>query len=289
MRVTAETLFHFTTSLKNLEGILSKKFKLSYCKEEYNLDYETHNSYYPMISFCDIPLSLASEHIRKYGSFGIGMTKEWGIRNKLNPVLHLEKGSLITKDIQDTMDSIVKLLESVTTILEKTRNSLPNVSNRTEKKEIIKAIENLISQMEDYPELISHSKNTGNTFINIYRYIKNYQGSLIRSGKTIRDYKFYDEREWRYVPALTDKTVRRWLTEEQYKNFRGDGPNKPLIDNITLSFSIEDIKYLIVKSKKEIPKLIKSIRKIDDLAKNPNEPDILTAKILTIEQLNNDF
>ncbi len=99
MQVTSDTLYHFTTSLKKLQSILSKKFRLTYCHEKYILDYETHDSFYPMVSFCDIPLSLAKDQIERYGSYAIGMTKEWGIKNNLNPVVYIEKDSLLAKDI----------------------------------------------------------------------------------------------------------------------------------------------------------------------------------------------
>jgi hypothetical protein len=43
---------------------------------------------FPMSCFCDIPLSRLSEHTDFYGQYGIGLTKEWGITNKLNPVVY---------------------------------------------------------------------------------------------------------------------------------------------------------------------------------------------------------
>jgi hypothetical protein len=56
-----------------------------------------------------------------------------------------------------------------------------------------------------------------------------------------------------------------------------------------LDFTSDDIKFLIVKSNKDIPKLIRSIHNIDNLSKNSNSADILTTRILTVEQLNKDF
>lgn len=79
------------------------------------------------------------------------------------------------------------------------------------------------------------------------------------------------------------------LTNDQFKQYRGLGKNKPFIDKINLPFNSSDIKYLVVKSSKEIPELIAAIRSIDNLTKNTNDTDILTTKIFTIEQLNNDF
>jgi hypothetical protein len=113
MQVTSETLFHFTTSLKNLQNILSKKFNLSYCHEKFILNNEDHDYYFPMISFCDIPLALAKDQIDKYGSYAIGLTKEWGIRNKLNPIVYLEKNSLLAQDIQDDIERLLNMVKVI--------------------------------------------------------------------------------------------------------------------------------------------------------------------------------
>jgi hypothetical protein len=91
------------------------------------------------------------------------------------------------------------------------------------------------------------------------------------------------------VPALNDNRVKQSLNADQFKKYRGLSRSKPFIENINLPFTSDDIKYLIVKSNKDIPKLIKAIKSIDNLTKNSNGSDILTTKILTIEQLNNDF
>jgi hypothetical protein len=61
-----------------------------YCLED--LTWYTHEvnfAGFPMVCFCDIPLSRISEHVDFYGEFGIGVTKEWGLSNKLNPVSYI--------------------------------------------------------------------------------------------------------------------------------------------------------------------------------------------------------
>ena len=54
------------------------------------------------------------------------------------------------------------------------------------------------------------------TILNLFRYTKNYQGRLTRKGKNIDDYRYSDEREWRYVP--TDKEIDLIITTEMYKD-----------------------------------------------------------------------
>jgi hypothetical protein len=270
MQVTSDSLFHFTTTLKNLQSILSQKFKLSYCKEEYKLGIGSHKNYFPMVTFCDIPLSLAKEHIKKYGCYAIGLTKSWGIEHKLNPVLYVEKSSLIAKDIDTNFDALKKALDSIIKI--------------EEKKEY--------SSDKDLGELAHQMLELKDGYLNVLRYLKNYEGSLIRNEKVIDpNYRFYDEREWRFVPEWKNEgEVKGYLSEGEYLKFRGPKTSsKPMIDGISLNFKALDIKYLIVKSNSDIPKLIRFINATDELTKNPDEADILTTKILTVDQLKSDF
>ena len=263
MQVTSDSLFHFTSSRKNLESILTKKFQLSYCKEEFTIVDETQSYHFPMVTFCDIPLSLTKDHIKKYGCYAIGLSKQWGVKNQLNPVIYVEKGSVIANDLKSTMHWLDKLVDEISKVQE----------TKTSVNGLVEAAEKMI-----------HSN------FNLLRYIKNYEGDLKRGTKPIKNYRFYDEREWRYVPAWDDKRVNPFLDEDEYKNYRGNKNSpKPLIDTVKLDFTANDIKYLIVKSNPDIPKLIRFIKAANELTSNPNEADVLATKIITVDQLINDF
>lgn len=103
-RIYSNAFFHYTTK-EGLLGILKEGFKASYCKEQFkdnagNLQYIG----IPMISFCDIPLSLISQILYGEGKYAIGMKRTWGIRKGLTPVLYYsnKENSMITKSISDS-------------------------------------------------------------------------------------------------------------------------------------------------------------------------------------------
>lgn len=48
-----------------------------------------------MVCFTDIPIELAGEHRKEYGSFGLEMKKEWGIKNGINPIDYMIKDTEI--------------------------------------------------------------------------------------------------------------------------------------------------------------------------------------------------
>src|SRR5689334_8614782 len=99
MAISSSALIHFTKQKSSLKGILQRGFHIFYCLENLNLDNRGKSRHYeaayPMVSFCDLPLSEVKNHIDKYGSYGIGLKKDWAIKNRLNPVLYFEKSSAV--------------------------------------------------------------------------------------------------------------------------------------------------------------------------------------------------
>ena len=105
-RLSPDSLFHFTPCLNNLLGILDKTFYPRYCYENFELTKRTTqliewvhliDAALPMVCFSDIPLSQLMSHIKIYGKYGLGMSKEWGRREGLNPVIYFNKNSHLAK------------------------------------------------------------------------------------------------------------------------------------------------------------------------------------------------
>jgi len=98
------TLFHFTKSLDVLKSILKSGFYPRYSLEDINwmgfqgVDFVA----FPVVCFCDIPLSRITDHVNFYGQFGIGMTQEWAKANRLNPVIYVSH----TSDVAEILKKV---------------------------------------------------------------------------------------------------------------------------------------------------------------------------------------
>ena len=91
MSARSNTFFHFTKDLNTLTKIISDGFWPKYCLED--ISWQKFNGYdffaFPMVCFCDIPITRIDEHVNFYGKYGIGMSREWGEKNGLNPVFYI--------------------------------------------------------------------------------------------------------------------------------------------------------------------------------------------------------
>ncbi len=54
---------------------------------------DTEHVAFPMVCFCDIPLSRVDDHVRFYGNFGVGLTKEWALSNGLMPLHYIARNT----------------------------------------------------------------------------------------------------------------------------------------------------------------------------------------------------
>lgn len=122
MRPKSNTLFHFTKSSEKLKLILKNGFWPRYCLEDIKwLGYEEFDYIaYPMVCFCDIPLSRISEHIDFYGGFGVGVTRQWAHANGLNPVLYTAGNNHIVDSFRELNDQSNEFREKEKTELAKT-------------------------------------------------------------------------------------------------------------------------------------------------------------------------
>jgi hypothetical protein len=246
-----DILFHFTTK-EGLFAILKETFKLSYAREKIEGKTSVREFAVPMISFCDLKLSELKVHMHSYGKYGIGLKKEWANENGLNPVFYVNKHCQFTDNFNSALNGIYRHLNRLT----------------------------------DGDHFMGLSEDYMNVF-DAYRYIKNYEGYLKRDGEENHNFRFADEKEWRYVPPIEQHDVQPFVAITNIKTKKQKKEYNKKIDHIRLSFKPNDIKYLIIDNDEEIIELIRHLRDV----KSPFDQDTvdrLSSRILTAEQIHND-
>lgn len=246
-----DILFHFT-SRDGLYGILEHTFRVFYAGERIVGNRKSTGFAVPMVSFCDLRLSELKDHMSKYGNYGIGLSKAWANREGLNPVFYVNKHCSYTSNFITAVERLHKQLDNI----------------------------------QD-PGEYAFASAAYMDILNTYRYIKNYEGELKRrSGTTTRNYRFADEREWRYVPPL-DATPFSFLPADRLSTDDGKAAVNGRIAHLRLGFEPEDIRYLIVERDNERLDLIQHLENVkgrfDDGTRRR-----LASRILTAEQINTD-
>jgi hypothetical protein len=245
MALSSNTLIHFTSSKDALKSILTEAFKLKYCRESITFHELEAAIHVPMVSFCDIPLSQIKNHIASYGHYGIGLSREWAIRHRLNPVLYVQGSSSLAQSYEDLL---VHLLE------EEKKPSADKTARRIAK--------------------------------DIVRYIKNYEGPLERGEIKLDNYRYSDEREWRYVPER--EACHMLYTAEAFEKKGKEAANRQL-EALRLDFDPDDIKYIVIRSDQEIGEFVEHLRRAKGDKYSLRQVERLTTRILTSEQIHSDI
>lgn len=93
----------------------------------------------------------------------------------------------------------------------------------------------------------------------VVSHVKNYDGSL--SKYNFKSYRFYDEKEVRYVPQLSqliDDKIAPILTHREYDNYKQHNKTA-LINELHLPFEFSDIAYILISSLSQRNKVLKLI------------------------------
>ncbi|WP_396596913.1 abortive infection system antitoxin AbiGi family protein [Dokdonia sp. R86516] len=249
MGLSSNSLIHITKNKTSLKGILTGDFKIKYCLETMYSDSFEYVFGVPMVSFCDIPLSQVKNHIKSYGSYGIGLSRKWAIKNGLNPVLYIEKNSALAEHTFDVL--------------------YDNILDNKKVEELTEA------------EL---------ALADFFRYSKNYEGELIRSGKTINsEYRFSDEREWRYCPEKNVLKKNPYIIDNDAEYRKNKARYNSSVSKIRLKFEPDDITYIIIKKESEISEFVRFLEDAKGKKFSMEQVRRLTTRIITTEQIKTDF
>lgn len=253
--LSANTLFHFTNKFENVESILENGFYPRYSYEDHSTSTPSNQGHpdyaIAMVCFCDIPLSQIKDHMETYGSYGIGLSKDWGIKHGVCPVIYTYPGSLLANELG-------KILE--------------------------------IYNNDDAPG------NLVDLHLGFVRLSKPYQGYRYNRNKRQYDDKlkrFYDEREWRYLPS-TEKVYKVgggispiYLSDTVKDDLLIEQSQKVLEHkDVRLPIDFNKVKYIIVKTRREVIEIMDTIQ---SLKISERKRKILITKIISAEDIKQDF
>jgi len=251
MGLSSNTILH-QTSKESLKYFINQKaFPLSYSTEFLKSTSPLKPEIvFPMISFSDIPLSELHQHLRRYDDYTIGMSKEWAKRKKLNPVLYFEEKSVFTREIVEKFDFIM--------------------------------------QKHFFDKNNEENKNDFFFFMRILAYAKNYEGELHTKKVNYNNYRFSDEREWRYVPEVAE--IGENLFYQTVTEYNKNKENyKKLISNYKLPFTLSDINYIIVNKKEEIDEFYELLMNVFSNDISNNKQNRIPVNFFINDQIISDF
>lgn len=221
MGLSSNIIWHQAPFDAILEILKSQMFLCSYSAEQIKWRMSELEVAFPMISFCDLPISDMKEYLThnetneisgKYGECTIGLNQDWAYKAGMTHVWYLDPKC------------------------EYLRQTLPS------KKDLLKSLK---------------SRRYPNRWLLLSR-VKPLTGSLPL--KKFNNYRFYDEKEVRYVPKpsqLDDLGIERVLTLEEYQTFRekrqlrtGKSNGNGIITDagLGLKFKFSDVKFILCRS-----------------------------------------
>ena len=251
-RLSPDSLFHFTSCLENLLGILDNTFYPRYCYEEFKLMEKDQQLFvedaFPMVCFCDIPLSQLMKHIEIYGKYGLGMTKEWGIRKRLNPVIYFNKNSRMANRLSVMTNSLI-----------------------WDTGLIAQAFHEIMMYVKPYEGIL-------------------YRGGRVTK-ENVRFYDEHEWRYVPDRSVMKKNEVELSIQGHIYRQPEklADANKKLETGETSLSFNADDVKYIIIEEESQINEMIGEVRKIKGSRYDGDTVDRLVSRIITVKQIENDF
>lgn len=278
--INASSLFHFTKELNTLKLILQNGIRFSYAFENYPqsiisnfCDITNTNEdlgiAIPMVSFCDIPITRASEHMQVYGYYLVGFNKAFMRKycgNILNPLLYVQSKNL-TDAINDLSCIYMESTNEHQALVSSDKTNVYRIPELGLRKYYLRLLIGLTK-----PMFSSDEKKC-----------------------------YYDEREWRAFHDDNKGQFNEWkwgISKTEYEKMK-----KTLNDKISSTsdgyisfyedYLQEAITHIVVKSDEEIPELAKYILKATKLfgfkVKSNDTKLNLISKISSIKRIALDY
>ena len=271
---SASSLFHYTNCIGALEGIITEGLFPNYCKESFSYNGKTEIVGIPMVSFCDIPFMRIESFSDRYGKYAIGLSKEWGLRNRINPVFYAAN--------EDVVAGLWFFRSYQQMLREKLRKAGGNEKTIT--------VNLTPGSLPELADLINHgnAKSAVTVFYAlIKRYESEYKGELQVN---------YIESEWRYVVGDGENSIDWLWGEDSYFAWRGSERKPDSTESLKdkrLRFKTPDVKHIIIENEADRDLMIGWIDKLEVIGGESkltdNDKKMLISRIDSVEQMALDY
>ncbi len=232
-------LYHFTKDINILVEIFKHGFKTSYAKETL----ADKNIIVPMVSFSNILLrDVGTNEVLNYGDYAICLSREWGLANDINPVVYTYENGLLYNALSTFLYNSLFLSK-----IQEYKTHLKYFSD-CKCGPFSKQI-HLTNTPKEVMDILDHlSTKYDENLVDILSKVTNGQGT---------EFIAYNDREWRKlfsdlkIHFEGDSEYEKW-TKTAKPHFN----DKPYL----LTFNIEDVKAILVKSKDEIDIVINELK-----------------------------
>lgn len=227
-----------------------------------------------MVSFCNISIGDVDLYMR-YGNYGIGMSIDWAIKNRISPVIYIHENSPFN-NLHREINKIL-LWDLANKQLTDAKRQFEEAMKRGE------AYNYSPTNDESHIRLVS---DINHLTVPALQFFKNWK---IQYQK--QEIITYQEREWRYIPELKDEKRIIPSSDEEFGNYANkEVKPKPHLPEYTLQIeSITDLRYIIISNEEERSSAITC------LEKKFGDKNVVralfsgTLLMLTDQQVKNDF
>ena len=252
--ISASCLFHFTNSLENLLGILRDDFRPRFCVE--TLDSVFSSRIVARRAEWAIPMVCFCDLPLSQIGFHLSIYGDYGIG--------MSKSWARTNGISPILyvyeDSPLSVM-------------LQEIGDLGTNYHLNEDIEGVL----------------GYKLMRLLSFVKPYEGTLWRPTGDITNLRFYDEREWRFVPdSPANGQIGILATDCRDETKRGI-ENARIGETVRISFNPSDVKYLIIRREEEIVPLIKDLEQIKGDKYSLDDVRLLASRVVSSEQIRADF
>jgi len=248
---TLDTLFHGTEELDVLQSIIEEGFLPSYADEKIG----NRNMKVAMVSFSNIPLIEARSQVN-YGHYFIGLSRDWGMKNKLHPVTY----SYVKSDYEMSINSNLQETSAGSRIANFRKLAKSNIPIDFRGKPFERLSKIDLDKLDEH-----HSKVISEIFNSFFLqsierlyYFKHY--TVLDEEGNIKFYA-YNDREWRYIPDIKPKLIfESNVNDELNPEYqKWNETPKPHFKDNPLSFKLDDINFVVTKNSAEIPTIVDTL------------------------------